>query len=90
VARKGKKDFQLAVRVQQRAFEASREVDQITRKAKGEVDVRYVGRIFKRAAPWYQQRQRPLLIGASVGHFNVTAGTIGVFARPRTGGGVSF
>jgi hypothetical protein len=88
VARKGKKDFQLAVRVQQRAFEASREVERITRKAKGEVDVRYVGRIHKRTAPWYQQRRRPLLIGSSVGHFKITAGTLGAFVQPRAGGGV--
>ncbi len=88
VARKGRKSFQLAVRVQQRAFAASREVELITRQAKGEVDVRYVGRIHKRTVAWYQQRQRPLLIGTSVGHFKITAGTLGCFVQPRAGGGV--
>jgi hypothetical protein len=88
VARKGKKDFQLAVRVQQRALETSREVERITREARGEVDLRYVGRINKRAIPWYQKRQRPLLIGCSIGHFKITAGTLGCFVQLRDGGGV--
>ena len=57
----------------------------ITKQAKGEEDVRYVGRVSKRAAPSYQQRQRPLLIGCSIGHFAITAGTLGCFVKPRTG-----
>ena len=64
VARAGR-GYKLAVRVQKRAFQASREVELITKQAKGEVDVRYVGRVSKRAAPWYQQRQRPLLVAAA-------------------------
>lgn len=31
--------------------------------------------------PWYQGNTRPLLIGASVGHVDITAGTIGAFVR---------
>ena len=88
VSPKGKTDFQLAVRVQQRVFEASREVGLIKKQAKGEVDVRYVGRIQKHAARWYQQRQRPVLIGSSVGQFKITAGTLGCFVQARAGGGV--
>jgi hypothetical protein len=66
----------------------------LTRQAKGEVDVRLVGRIDKRrktrrtaavlaaaAVPWYQRDIRPVSIGASVGHVDVTAGTIGGFVR---------
>lgn len=87
VARHGK-GYRLAVRVQKRAFQDSREVDLISKQAKGEVDVRYVGRVAKRAAPWYQQRQRPLLIGSSIGHVAVTAGTVGCFVKPRAGGSV--
>ena len=33
------------------------------------------------AIPWYRRNTRPLLIGASVGHVGVTAGTIGAFVR---------
>ena len=36
--------------------------------------------------PWHRQRRRPLCIGSSVRHFNVTAGTLGAFLRPRGGG----
>jgi hypothetical protein len=32
------------------------------------------------ALPWQQTRQRPLLIGCSIGHFAITAGTLGAFA----------
>jgi hypothetical protein len=73
-------------------------VEHLSRQAKGEVDVRLIGRIDKRAKarrigrrtlpaaaaaviPWYQRNTRPLLIGASVGHVDVTAGTIGAFVR---------
>jgi hypothetical protein len=86
VAPKGKRDFHLAVRVQKRAFEESREVELMKKKATGEVDVRYVGSVKKRVTPWYRQRQRPLLIGSSIGHFKITAGTLGCFVRQKAGG----
>jgi hypothetical protein len=86
IAPRKKGDFRLAVRVQKRAFESSREVELITKQAKGEVDIRYVGRVGKLTTPWHQQRQRPLLIGCSVGHLQITAGTIGCFVQPRGGG----
>jgi hypothetical protein len=78
-------------------------VERLTRDASGEVDVRLIGRIDKRAKsrrvpslrqarrvpprasraslPWYQLDARPLLIGASIGHVNITAGTTGAFVR---------
>ena len=41
----------------------------------------------KRAAlPWHQKKARPLRIGASIGHFQVTAGTLGAFVRSRDDG----
>lgn len=88
VSRKQGQDFRLAVRIQSRALENSAQVEEITKQAKGEADVRYVGRIVKRAAAWNQSRQRPLLIGTSVGHFRITAGTLGCFVRARKGGAV--
>jgi hypothetical protein len=84
VARKSATDFTLAIRIQDRAFEGSRVVALIKKQAKGEVDIRYVGALTKRAAPpWHQLRQRPLLIGSSIGHIKVTAGTLGAFVRVR-------
>jgi hypothetical protein len=90
VAITDKRGFKLAVRVQKRAFQDSRELELITKQAKGEVDVRYVGRVTKRATPWFQQVQRPLLIGCSIGHFAVTAGTLGCFVKLRSGTGGLF
>ena len=80
-------DYQLAVRLQRRALEGDAAVEAIRKKAKGEVDVRYIGRLVKRAAvPWQQRTVRPLRIGSSVGHFQITAGTLGGFVHARGGG----
>jgi hypothetical protein len=77
-------DYKLAVRVQQRQLDAGEVLrERMTAAASGEIDYRYVGRITKRQIPWTQQRQRPLLIGCSVGHVNITAGTLGAFAMPN-------
>ena len=61
---RGKKNYRLAVRLQDHALERSELVDRISAKAKGEVDVRYVGRIRARAKPWYRSRQRLLVTSA--------------------------
>lgn len=90
VAKKGKRGYSLAVRLQDRALEKSSLVEEITARAKGEVDVRYVGKIRARAiakaqsAVWYRSKQRPLLIGSSVGFLGngfIIAGTLGCFVR---------
>ena len=84
VSARGKKNYRLAVRLQDRALERSELVDRIAARAKGEVDVRYVGRIRARAKPWYRSKQRPLLIGSSTGFLAsgfIMAGTLGCFVR---------
>ena len=84
ISARGKKIYRLAVRLQDRALEKSDLVDRIAAKAKGEVDVRYVGRIRARAKPWYQSKQRPLLVGSSTGFLAtgfIMAGTLGCFVR---------
>jgi hypothetical protein len=81
ITRKKKNDFALAVRIQQRFLEDSSDVERIRKQAGGEVDVRYIGRVGKCALSWCRQRQRPLRIGSSVGHFGITAGTIGCFVN---------
>lgn len=83
---KKKSDYRLAVRVQNRAVQFSPEVEAIRARARGEVDIRYIGEVVKRDTPWHQSRQRPLILGASVGHFRVTAGTLGCFVRRRSDG----
>ena len=82
VATRGRQ-YRLAVRLQRAALDNSPLLDHVVKKARGEVEVRLVGRIDKRQraidVPWYQQNQRPLLIGSSIGHNAVTAGTLGAF-----------
>lgn len=85
IAPHGTRDCRLAVRVQRRALEQCPELSRILALARGEVDVRYVGRVVKRALPWHRQRNRPLRIGGSIGHYRITAGTLGGFVRSRGG-----
>ncbi len=80
--------YRLAVRVQRQARVGGAMVDRLVRRARGEAEVRFVGRLGKRVArkravriAWFRTDVRPLLIGASVGHVDVTAGTIGGFVR---------
>jgi hypothetical protein len=82
----GGDDFRLAVRVQRRALLRSARVASIIEAAHGEVDVRYIGRVEKlQDGPTMQQRHRPLVAGASVGHFAITAGTLGAFVTTADG-----
>ncbi len=74
----------LAVRVQRRAMQAHPIVADMRKKAKGEIDVRYVGRVQKMETPTtLQNRRRPLVIGCSIGHHKITAGTLGCFVIDR-------
>jgi S1-C subfamily serine protease len=78
--------YRLAIRLQRPSLRNSSLVEHVTRRARGEVDMRIVGRIDKRtkklaALPWYQRNTRPLLIGASVGHVKITAGTLSGFVK---------
>lgn len=86
--KRASRGYCLALRLQDHALEKSPLVAEVARRARGEVDVRYVGQIWARpraaAAPWYRARNRPLLIGSSVGFAVsglVMAGTLGCFVR---------
>lgn len=84
ISARGTKNYRLAVRLQDHALEKSELVKRIATRAKGEVDVRYVGRIRARATTWYRSKQRPLLIGSSTGFLAsgfIMAGTLGCFVR---------
>jgi len=81
-----KSDYTLAIRVQHRGYENSDYIQRIRAKARGEIDFAYVGRIVKRAVPGLQDENRPLRIGCSVGHFRITAGTLGCIVRNGAGG----
>jgi hypothetical protein len=87
IAQTGSGQFRLAVRYQRRELADSRELDLIRKKAKDEVDVRYIGRLTKLSEPpWPQRRHRPLRLGTSIGHHRITAGTLGAVVRRRKDG----
>src|SRR3989304_4541972 len=77
----------VAVRARRRPLEQCPELSRILALARGEVDVRYVGRVVKRALPWHRQRNRPLRIGGPIGHYRDTAGAPGGFGPGPGGGG---
>lgn len=86
VARKGKQ-HRLAIRIQVASLVGHPMIERMRKRAKGEVDVRYVGRIVKReTASTLQKVRRPLAIGCSISHFKVTAGTLGAFVKSRSTG----
>ena len=77
----------LAIRVQHRELLYHPVVEDMRKKAKGEVDVRFIGRLVKLETPkTLQKRRRPLVIGCSIGHFAITAGTLGCFVKDRRSG----
>jgi hypothetical protein len=97
IACAGRKSFRLALRLQSRRLEDSEVVEAIRERAKGELDVRYIGRVYAGARTrsrattqhWMIERQRPLLPGCSCGFASehlIMAGTLGCFVRRgRTG-----
>ena len=81
-------DFKLAVRIQRRGLEDGTQVELIRQAAKGEVEVRYIGRVTKLDKTFFRARHRPVLIGTSVGHFAITCGTVGGFVKLKKDGSV--
>jgi hypothetical protein len=75
--KEGRKDFRLAVRLQRRTAAEALHMEELQTRAHGELEVRYVGRIQKRT--WFTDRHRPIQMGTSIGHFRITAGTLGAF-----------
>ncbi len=75
--KKGK--YQLAVRIHRRASGMEAILYDIHARCKGEMHVKIIGDIVKQQRPWHQRKNRPLQIGGSCGHFQITAGTLGCF-----------
>jgi hypothetical protein len=88
VSRRTHDNYQLAVRVQHAELMDSEVLREIRDRAAGEVDLRYIGHVRKMLGPPQQARQRPVPIGWSVGHFSITAGSVGCFVRRLSGGDV--
>lgn len=83
VAPHGRMDYRIAVRVPTKTMAASTEVDLIRKRAKNEIDIRVTGRIRPQLKLFPRRRHRPTIAGTSVGHFHVTAGTLGYFAERK-------
>ena len=82
---KSKQQHRLAVRVQRRSLLDHPMIERMRKRSKGEIDVQYVGKISKRETPGtLQKRRRPMVIGCSIGHFKITAGTLGCFVKTRS------
>jgi hypothetical protein len=78
----GPGDYRLAVRIQHRDLIASSKLAGIEKAARNEVDVQYVGELTKQAQSSVSpHRLRPIRPGTSVGHYEITAGTLGTFVR---------
>lgn len=73
-------DFRIAVRVQELHPGLNAVLDDLRRRSRGEMDVEFVGPVVIHR-PWHRSRQRPMLIGGSIAHRAVTAGTLGCFVR---------
>ncbi|MEL6169759.1 MAG: hypothetical protein AAFR35_13790 [Pseudomonadota bacterium] len=56
-------------------------IQRLRDRFKAEISVRYAGRT--RALSWTRERRDPLCPGLSVGHPDITAGTLGGFARDK-------
>ena len=76
----GRGGYRLALRVQRRDLLASPRIAAICERARDEVDVQYIGLVTK-----FQSRVRPLAVGVSVAHEDITAGTLGCFVRTGDG-----
>lgn len=73
--------FALALRAQAAAGPGAQVVADWAERYGNDVDVRVIGMVRKQSIPWYRQRIRPVVPGASVSHVDVSAGTIGSFVR---------
>jgi hypothetical protein len=90
------KDYRVGVRIHASGARAVRLARECERRSKGEADVRIVPRIAaapptraearratgaSAAGARFRRRRRPLEAGYSVGHVNITAGTLGFFVE---------
>jgi len=78
--------FQLSVRYQVDSPAVRRLLQEMHAETRGEIDIRYTGKV-KPLAAEMQNRRRPLHPGLSIGHFAVTAGTLGCFVETTADGG---
>ncbi len=87
---KVKKQYKLAIRQQESGPLIHAMTEEIRKRAKGEVNVQYVGKLVKYALEtrpaFYRAKRRPLRIGSSISDVHtgfISAGTLGCFVAGR-------
>lgn len=94
-AKSGKENI-LAVRIYEEPSFWRNKLNWLRRLACGEIDVKFVGEVTAippsvnhlfsdKSDPWNRRRVRPLRIGSSISHGDVTAGTLGCFVTDDRG-----
>ncbi|WP_126944209.1 hypothetical protein [Xanthomonas sp. BRIP62409] len=81
-----KDDYRLTVNIQAGEVESVEFRNGVLDMAKGEVDFIHSDRIVAESIPNVVNLNRPLVIGSSVGHPSVAAGSIGLFPRSASNG----
>lgn len=78
-----KNQFRLGVRIRAKGEESERLAEYYAAQAGEEADVRVLPEVRRRSRTpaWFQGRRRPLEAGISVGHFDITAGTLGAIVE---------
>ncbi|MEX2092438.1 MAG: hypothetical protein WD971_07160 [Pirellulales bacterium] len=87
---KNGRDYKLAVRQQETGRLVSTMTEAIREHAKGEVDIRFIGKLAKLASEttpkYYRAKRRPLRIGSSISDIQtsfISSGTLGCFVARR-------
>jgi hypothetical protein len=83
----GRSDYRLAIRARSESDLEPELLNQMTLRAKGEIDLHITGPIEVRPASG-GAAAKSLSIGASAGHFRCTAGTVGFFAQRASDGAI--
>lgn len=71
------RQHRLAVRVHHAFPGLEAQLEEIRCRARGEIDLRIVGRVVSQARPWHRKKNRPLEIGGSIANALNGAGTLG-------------
>ncbi|MBT9291435.1 S1 family peptidase [Prosthecodimorpha staleyi] len=85
----GRRSYGIGITVQSTRDLASPVIDEIASRSHGEFEVVVGGRV-RPATGWHLTQCNPLRIGCSVGHPDVSAGTLGCFVRSKAGGRAGF
>lgn len=86
-SRRKAQQFELVILCQRKALLQHDMVQNMVRLAKGEARAVYTGQIRKQVGRQLLSRKRPVGVGCSIGHYRVTAGTLGGFINLGSSGG---